>query len=58
MLATWHSGWYNGLAKKALSGPPKVEKEAEHEVIVYLQGQSEPVDHRGDFRCIQGDAQT
>jgi HdeA/HdeB family len=37
MLATWYSGWYNGLAKKHFLDFRK-GKEAEHEVIVYCKG--------------------
>jgi len=36
MLATWYSGWYNGLAKKHFLDLRK-GKEAEHEVIVYCK---------------------
>jgi hypothetical protein len=36
MLATWYSGWYNGLAKKHFLDFRK-GKEAEHEVIVYCK---------------------
>ena len=36
MLATWYSGWYNGLAKKHFLDFKK-GKEAEHEVIVYCK---------------------
>lgn len=35
-LATWYSGWYNGLAKKHYMDIRK-GKEAEHEVIVYCK---------------------
>lgn len=35
-LATWYSGWYNGLAKKHYMDITK-GKEAEHEVIVYCK---------------------
>jgi hypothetical protein len=36
MLATWYSGWYNGLAKKHFLDFRK-GKEVEHEVIVYCK---------------------
>src|ERR1700736_1999820 len=36
MLATWYSGWYNGLAKKHFLDLRK-GKEVEHEVIVYCK---------------------
>lgn len=36
MLATWYSGWYNGLAKKHFLDFRK-GKEAEHEVVVYCK---------------------
>ena len=36
MLATWYSGWYNGLAKKHFLDV-KRGKEEEHEVIVYCK---------------------
>lgn len=35
-LATWYSGWYNGLAKKHYMDIRK-GKEVEHEVIVYCK---------------------
>src|SRR3954466_11744185 len=35
-LATWYSGWYNGLAKKHYMDITR-GKEAEHEVIVYCK---------------------
>jgi hypothetical protein len=35
-LASWYSGWYNGLAKKHYMDITK-GKEAEHEVIVYCK---------------------
>jgi hypothetical protein len=35
-LASWYSGWYNGLAKKHYMDVRK-GKEAEHEVIVYCK---------------------
>jgi len=35
-LASWYSGWYNGLAKKHYMDIRK-GKEAEHEVIVYCK---------------------
>jgi HdeA/HdeB family len=36
LLASWYSGWYNGLAKKHYMDIRK-GKEAEHEVIVYCK---------------------
>ena len=39
-LATWYSGWYNGLAKKHYMDIRK-GKEAEHEVIVYCKAHPE-----------------
>jgi len=36
MLATWYSGWYNGLAKKHFFNIART-KELEHEVIVYCK---------------------
>src|SRR5271168_3924673 len=39
-LATWYSGWYNGLAKKHYMDITK-GKEAEHEVIVYCKANPE-----------------
>jgi HdeA/HdeB family protein len=36
MLATWYSGWYNGLAKKHYLDLRK-GKEMEHEVILYCK---------------------
>jgi hypothetical protein len=36
MLATWYSGWYNGLAEKHFLDFRK-GKEAEHEVFVYCK---------------------
>jgi len=39
-LATWYSGWYNGLAKKHYMDVRK-GKEAEHEVIVYCKAHPE-----------------
>ncbi len=39
-LATWYSGWYNGLAKKHYMDLRK-GKEAEHEVIVYCKAHPE-----------------
>jgi hypothetical protein len=39
-LATWYSGWYNGLAKKHYMDIRK-GKEAEHEVIVYYKAHPE-----------------
>lgn len=36
MLATWYSGWYNGLARKHFLDVKK-GKEAEHEVIQYCK---------------------
>ncbi len=39
-LATWYSGWYNGLAKKHYMDVLK-GKEAEHEVIVYCKAHPE-----------------
>ena len=35
-LATWYSGWYNGLAKKHAINVPRV-KENIHNVIVYCK---------------------
>jgi hypothetical protein len=40
MLATWYSGWYNGLAKKHYLDVRK-GREAEHEVIVYCTANPE-----------------
>ena len=39
-LATWYSGWYNGLAKKHYMDVSK-GKEAEHEVILYCKAHPE-----------------
>ena len=39
-LASWYSGWYNGLAKKHYMDIRK-GKEAEHEVIVYCKANPE-----------------
>ena len=39
-LASWYSGWYNGLAKKHYMDIRK-GKEAEHEVIVYCKAHPE-----------------
>ena len=39
-LASWYSGWYNGLAKKHYMDITK-GKEAEHEVIVYCKAHPE-----------------
>jgi len=39
-LASWYSGWYNGLAKKHYMDVRK-GKEAEHEVIVYCKAHPE-----------------
>jgi len=39
-LASWYSGWYNGLAKKHYMDIIK-GKEAEHEVIVYCKANPE-----------------
>lgn len=36
MLATWYSGWYNGLAKAHRAKISRV-KEDQHEVIVYCK---------------------
>lgn len=36
MLATWYSGWYNGLAKAHRAKITRV-KEDQHEVIVYCK---------------------
>lgn len=36
MLATWYSGWYNGLAKSHRAKITRV-KEDQHEVIVYCK---------------------
>jgi hypothetical protein len=36
LLASWYSGWYNGLAKKHYMDIRK-GKEAEHELIVYCK---------------------
>ncbi|MDI4234744.1 HdeA/HdeB family chaperone [Bradyrhizobium sp. Arg237L] len=36
LLATWYSGWYNGLARKSKMNIKRA-KEAEHEVIVYCK---------------------
>jgi hypothetical protein len=36
LLASWYSGWYNGLAKKHYMDIKK-GKEAEHELIVYCK---------------------
>ncbi len=36
MLATWYSGWYNGLAKKHFANVPRI-KAMEHELIVYCK---------------------
>ena len=36
MLATWYSGWYNGLAKKHYLDVRK-GKEMEHEIILYCK---------------------
>ena len=35
-LMTWHSGWYNGLAKKHFYHPSRA-KHLEHEVILYCK---------------------
>jgi len=40
MLATWYSGWYNGLAKKNYMDVSK-GKEAEHEVTLYCKAHPE-----------------
>ncbi len=40
MLASWYSGWYNGLAKKHYMDIRK-GKEAEHEVILYCKAHPE-----------------
>jgi HdeA/HdeB family protein len=40
MLATWYSGWYNGLAKKHYLDVRK-GREAEHEVILYCKAHPE-----------------
>lgn len=40
MLASWYSGWYNGLAKKHYMDIRK-GKEAEHEVILYCKANPE-----------------
>jgi HdeA/HdeB family len=39
-LASWYSGWYNGLAKKHYMDIRK-GKEAEHEVILYCKAHPE-----------------
>jgi hypothetical protein len=39
-LATWYSGWYNGLAKKHYMDVSK-GKEAEHEVTLYCKAHPE-----------------
>ena len=39
-LASWYSGWYNGLAKKHFMDIRK-GKEAEHEVILYCKAHPE-----------------
>ena len=39
-LASWYSGWYNGLAKKHYMDITK-GKEAEHEVILYCKAHPE-----------------
>ena len=39
-LATWYSGWYDGLAKKHYMDVSK-GKEAEHEVILYCKAHPE-----------------
>jgi HdeA/HdeB family len=39
-LASWYSGWYNGLAKKHYMDIRK-GREAEHEVIVYCKANPE-----------------
>jgi hypothetical protein len=36
MLATWYSGWYNGLAKRHMLNV-KRGKELEHEIITYCK---------------------
>jgi hypothetical protein len=36
LLASWYSGWYNGLAKKHYMDIKK-GREAEHELIVYCK---------------------
>jgi len=36
MLATWYSGWYNGLAKKHYAHVARV-KSGEHQLIVYCK---------------------
>jgi hypothetical protein len=40
MLASWYSGWYNGLAKKHYMDVRK-GREAEHEVILYCKAHPE-----------------
>jgi hypothetical protein len=40
LLASWYSGWYNGLAKKHYMDIRK-GKEAEHELIVYCKANPE-----------------
>jgi hypothetical protein len=40
LLASWYSGWYNGLAKKHYMDIRK-GREAEHEVIVYCKANPE-----------------
>lgn len=36
MLATWYSGWYNGLAKKHYANIPRI-KSGEHQLILYCR---------------------
>jgi hypothetical protein len=36
LLATWYSGWYNGLARKSKMNIVRA-KEAEHQVITYCK---------------------
>jgi hypothetical protein len=40
MLATWYSGWYNGLAKKHFAHIARV-KSGEHQLIVYCKAHPE-----------------
>jgi hypothetical protein len=40
LLASWYSGWYNGLAKKHYMDVRK-GREAEHEVILYCKAHPE-----------------
>jgi HdeA/HdeB family len=40
LLASWYSGWYNGLAKRHYMDIRK-GREAEHEVIVYCKANPE-----------------